>query len=57
MRLRNGWLVTNAALLTYVMPASFLAIPFVHIMHGYGLADSLWAVIAAKVTFATPTRS
>ncbi|MSP00805.1 MAG: carbohydrate ABC transporter permease [Acetobacteraceae bacterium] len=28
MRIRNGWLVTNAALLTYVIPASFLAIPF-----------------------------
>ena len=23
MRLRNGWLLTNAALLTYVIPASF----------------------------------
>jgi multiple sugar transport system permease protein len=54
MRLRNGWLVTNAALLTYVIPASFLAIPFARIMHGYGLADNLWAVIAAQVTFATP---
>jgi multiple sugar transport system permease protein len=54
MRLRNGWLVTNAALLTYVIPASFLAIPFAHIMHRYGLADNLWAVAAAQVTFATP---
>ena len=33
---------------------AFLAIPFVHIMHLYGLSDSLWAVIAAMVTFATP---
>ena len=32
MRLRNGWLLTNAALLTYVIPASFLAIPFYLIM-------------------------
>jgi multiple sugar transport system permease protein len=54
MRVRNGWLVTNAALLTYVIPASFLAIPFERIMHSYGLADNLWAVIAAQVTFATP---
>jgi multiple sugar transport system permease protein len=23
-------------------------------MHAYGLSDSLWAVIAAQVTFATP---
>ena len=54
MRLRSGWLMTNAALLTYVIPASFLAIPFDRIMHSYGLADNLWAVIAAEVTFATP---
>jgi multiple sugar transport system permease protein len=54
MRLRRGWMITNAALLTYVIPASFLAIPFDRIMHSYGLADNLWAVIAAQVTFATP---
>ena len=36
------------------LPASFLVIPFVHLMHRYGLTDSLWAVIAAEVTFATP---
>jgi multiple sugar transport system permease protein len=54
MRLRNGWLITNAALLTYVIPASFLAIPFYLIMNRYGLANNPWAVIAALVTFATP---
>jgi multiple sugar transport system permease protein len=54
MRLRNGWVVTDFALLTYVLPTAFLAIPFVHIMHKYGLTDSLWAVIAAEVTFAAP---
>lgn len=54
MRLRNGWIVTDFALLTYMLPAAFLVIPFVHIMHKYGLSDSLWAVIAAEVTFATP---
>jgi multiple sugar transport system permease protein len=54
MRLRQGWLLTNAALLTYVIPASFLAIPFYRIMQTYGLTDNLWAVIAALVTFATP---
>src|SRR6185312_7176328 len=36
MRIRNGWLVTNAALMTYVIPASFLAIPFYVIMQHYG---------------------
>jgi multiple sugar transport system permease protein len=54
MRIRYGWLVSNAALLTYVIPASFLAIPFYRIMQGYGLANNLWSVIAALVAFATP---
>ncbi len=54
IQLRRGWIVTDFALLTYVLPTAFLAIPFVHIMHVYGMSDSLWAVIAAMVTFATP---
>jgi multiple sugar transport system permease protein len=54
MRLRRGWVVSDFALLTYVLPTAFLAIPFVHIMHLYGLSDNLWAVIVAEVTFATP---
>jgi multiple sugar transport system permease protein len=54
MRIRHGWLVSNAALLTYVIPASFLAIPFYRIMQNYGLANNLWSVIAALVSFATP---
>jgi multiple sugar transport system permease protein len=54
MRLRRGWLVSNAALLTYVIPASFLAIPFYRIMQIYGLSNNLWSVIPAYVTFATP---
>ena len=54
MRIRHGWLITNAALLTYVIPASFLAIPFYLIMQNYGLENNIWAVIAALVTFATP---
>jgi multiple sugar transport system permease protein len=54
MRIRHGWLVTNAALLTYVIPASFLAIPFYRITQNYGLGDNPWSVIAALVAFATP---
>jgi len=42
MRIRHGWLVSNCALLTYVIPASFLAIPFYRIMQNYGLANNLW---------------
>jgi multiple sugar transport system permease protein len=54
MRLRSGWLLTNAALLTYVIPASFLAIPLYRIMQGYGLGNNVWSIIAVEVTFATP---
>ncbi len=54
MRLARGWLVGNFPVLTYAVPASFLVIPFYRIMRAYGLSDSLWSVIAADVTFATP---
>jgi multiple sugar transport system permease protein len=54
MRVRHGWLVSNAALMTYVIPSSFLAIPFYRIMQNYGLSNNLWSVIAALVAFATP---
>ena len=54
MRIRNCWVITNAALLTYVIPASFLAIPFYLIMQRYVLHNNPWSVIAAIVTFATP---
>ncbi len=54
LKLRHGWLLSNAALLTYVIPASFLAIPFYRIMSIYGLGNNPWSVIAAMVTFATP---
>ncbi len=54
MRIRSGWMLTNAALLTYVIPASFLAIPFYGIMGKYGLTNNPLAVIAVEVTFATP---
>jgi multiple sugar transport system permease protein len=54
MRLRKARLLTNAALLTYVLPSSFLAIPFLRVAQSYGLSDNLWGVIAAEVMFATP---
>jgi len=54
MRIRHGWLVSNTALLTYVIPASFLAIPYYRIMQHYGMANNPWSVIAAFVMFATP---
>jgi multiple sugar transport system permease protein len=54
MRIRHGWMLTHAALLTYTIPMSFLAIPFYAIMGKYGLTNSPIAVIAVEVTFATP---
>ena len=57
MRLRNGWMLTNAALMTYVIPASFLAIPFYRIMQIYGLGNNLWSVILARSPSPRPMRS
>ncbi len=54
MRLAKDWTLSGVALLTYAVPASTLIIPFLRIMHIYGLTDNPWAVIAAEVTFATP---
>ena len=54
MRLRTGGMISTAALVIYMVPAYFLIIPFYLLMHSYGLMDSLWAVIAADVTFAVP---
>ena len=50
----KGWMLTHAALLTYTIPMSFLAIPFYSIMGKYGLVNNPIAVIAVEVTFATP---
>lgn len=54
MRLSRGWVVSNAALLLYTIPAYFLVIPYYLLMHSYGLMNSLWSVIAADVTFTAP---
>ena len=54
MRSGKGWLVVNAPLLTYAVPASFLVIPFSRLMASYGLSNTLWAIIAANVTVAAP---
>ena len=54
MRLGAGGVISTTALVVYMVPAYFLVIPFYLLMHSYGLMDSLWAVIAADVTFAVP---
>ena len=54
LRLTRGSLLTNAALLTYVVPASFVIVPYYSIMNSYGLLDNPWSVIASQVAFAIP---
>ena len=54
MRLARDFTLSSVALLTYAIPASALIIPFLLVMHVYGLVDNPWSVIAAEVTFATP---
>jgi multiple sugar transport system permease protein len=39
MRLGKGSLITNTALVTYVLPAAFLTIPFYLVVHSYGLSN------------------
>ncbi len=50
----KGGAISTAALMMYTVPVYFLIIPFYLLMHKYGLIDTLWAVIAANVTFAVP---
>jgi multiple sugar transport system permease protein len=54
LRLRYGHVISNTALLTYLIPAAFVAIPFYVVMSDYGLLNSLWALIFAMSTFAIP---
>jgi len=54
MHVSKRWMLVNAPLLTYAVPASFLIIPFYRLMASYGLANSLWAIVAVNVTFAAP---
>ena len=53
-RLRRSWLLANAPLVTYAVPTSFLVIPFTRLMASYDLSNTLWAIVAANVTFAAP---
>jgi multiple sugar transport system permease protein len=54
LRLRFGFVISNAALLTYLIPAAFLAIPFYRVMGDYGLLNTRWALVFAMSTFAIP---
>lgn len=54
LRVPGGRIVMNAALLTYFIPAAFLAVPMYKTMGLYGLLNNQWSLILAMVTLATP---
>jgi len=54
LKARYGHFVSNTALLTYLIPMAFLAIPFYRVMSDYGLLNNLWSLTFAMSTFATP---
>ncbi len=54
LKVRGGRLVMNLALLTYFIPAAFLAVPMYKAMGTYGLLNNRWSLVLAMVTLATP---
>jgi len=54
LKVRGGRVVMNLALLTYFIPAAFLAVPMYRTMGLYGLLNNQWSLILAMVTIATP---
>jgi multiple sugar transport system permease protein len=54
LKVRGGRLVMNLALLTYFIPAAFLAVPMYKTMGVYGLLNNQWSLILAMTTIAAP---
>jgi len=54
MNFRFRRYVSALTLFTYVIPSSFLAIPFFKMMADYDLIDTRLSLVLAMVTFATP---
>lgn len=54
LKLPGGRTITNIALLTYLIPAAFLAIPMYRTMGLYRLTDTPWSLIFAMVALASP---
>jgi multiple sugar transport system permease protein len=54
LKLKGGRAVMNLALLTYFIPAAFLAVPMYRTMGLYGLLNNQWSLILAMITIATP---
>ena len=54
LKVGGGKVVMNVALLTYFIPAAFLAVPMYRVMSIYHLLNSQWALIFAMITLASP---
>jgi multiple sugar transport system permease protein len=54
LKARGGRAVMNLALLTYLIPAAFLAVPMYRTMGVYDLLNTQWALIFAMLTLASP---
>ena len=54
LKVRGGRTVMNLALMTYFIPAAFLAVPMYKTMGNYGILNSQWSLILAMVTIASP---
>jgi len=54
IRFRLARLISGLTLFTYIIPASFLAIPFFKLMADVNLIDTKLALVLAMVTFASP---
>jgi multiple sugar transport system permease protein len=54
LRMKGGRMVMNLALLTYFIPAAFLAVPMYKTMGMYGLLNNDWALVLAMATIASP---
>jgi multiple sugar transport system permease protein len=54
LKVGGGKVVMNLALLTYFIPAAFLAVPMYRVMSIYHLLNSQWALIFAMITLASP---
>ena len=54
LRMKGGRVVMNLALLTYFIPAAFLAVPMYKTMGMYGLLNSDWSLVLAMATLSSP---
>jgi multiple sugar transport system permease protein len=54
VRFRGSQIISSMTLFTYIIPASFLSIPFFKLMADYDLLGTKLSVILAMITFTSP---